>query len=248
MYFLDLIWVPLYRISLIRIETREEMTLSSFSIASFVSTKLACATEEGELVFADWNPTFEGNRVQRVLQCHHGPVRSLHRSPFFGDLLMTVGDWTVAVWKEGMMQPIFVSPHAGAAATTGKWSPTRPGVLYVGRADGFVDVWDFMDKVHSPTLSQQVASSAIISMEFPQVGPESTRHHSNYQIAIGDERGTLHLLEVPKSLARAAVNEKTLVDQFIRREQARVEHARARAVVRRDELFSKENNNITHEK
>jgi WD40 repeat protein len=219
--------VPLYRISLVRVETREELTLSSlsFNISSLSpSTKIVCTTEEGEIVYADWGPSAEGNRVQRVLKCHHGPVCALQRSPFFEDVVMTVGDWTVVLWRDGMSLPILVSPHCGAAVTSSKWSPTRPGVFYVGRADGYIDVWDLVDKIHGPSLSQQVAPCALISMQFPQF-QDTARHYNQLQLAVGDERGTLHLLEVPKNLARPVTNERALIEQVIRQEQARVDYA-----------------------
>ena len=43
------------------------------------------------------------------------------------------------------------------------------------------------------------------------------------QLVVGDEAGTLHLLEVPKNLVRQAPNERGLVDAFLRREQARID-------------------------
>jgi len=152
---------------------------------------------------------------------------------------MTVGDWTVVLWRDGVNVPILVSPHCGAAVTSGKWSPTRPGVFYVGRADGHIDVWDLVDKVHGPALSQQVSPCALTSMQFPSVGPDN--RHYQLQLAVGDERGTLHLLEVTKNLARPAINEKAFVEQIIRREQARVDYARMSADMRREELFALEN-------
>jgi len=142
--------------------------------------------------------------------------------------MMTVGDWTVVLWRDGIGLPILVSPHCGAAVTSGKWSPTRPGVFYVGRADGYIDVWDLMDKMHGPSLSQQVAPCALISMQFPQLSQDNARHYNQIQLAVGDERGTLHLMEVPKNLARPVLNERALTEQVIRREQARVEYTTQR--------------------
>jgi WD40 repeat protein len=220
---MDMFWVPLHRMALTRLDMREELTLAAISLSS-LNTKFVAATEDGELVLADRAPLMEGTRVQPYINpWHHGPIRSLERSPFFEDILLTVGDWTVAVWKEGAgTVPLLTSPHCTAAVTVGRWSPTRPGVFYVCRADGSIDVWDLMDKAHIPTMSQQVASCALASMEFPPADMPSMLKQTN-QLVVGDEAGTLHLLEVPKNLVRQAPNERGLVDAFLKREQARID-------------------------
>eukprot|EP00026_Physarum_polycephalum_P002615 Phypoly_transcript_02622.p1 GENE.Phypoly_transcript_02622~~Phypoly_transcript_02622.p1 ORF type:complete len:855 (+),score=165.96 Phypoly_transcript_02622:154-2718(+) len=219
---MDMFWVPMHRMALTRLDAREELTLCAISLAP-TSTKFACATEDGELVLSDRAPLMEGTRVQpQITPCHHGPVKSLERSPFFDDILLTVGDWTVSVWKEGGATPLLTSPHCASEITVGQWSPTRPGVFYVGRADGFMDVWDLMDKAHIPTMSQQVAPCALASMQFPPADMPPTLKQTN-QVVVGDSAGTLHLLEVPKNLVRQAPNERGLVDVFLKREQARIE-------------------------
>lgn len=40
--------------------------------------------------------------------------------------------------------------------TDGCWSPTRPGVYYLTKMDGSVDVWDLTFKQSSPALTLQV--------------------------------------------------------------------------------------------
>lgn len=66
------------------------------------------------------------------VRAHNGAIISLQRSPFFEDVLLSVGDWSCALWKEGQHQaPLFTSPHAPAPYTAACWSPTRPGALPV---------------------------------------------------------------------------------------------------------------------
>lgn len=53
--------------------------------------------------------------------------------------------------------------------TSGRWSPTRPGVIITGRADGSIDVWDLVDQCHRPSLSYSLGGTdKITSMEFWQ--------------------------------------------------------------------------------
>lgn len=62
------------------------------------------------------------------VRAHNGAVISLQRSPFFEDIMLSVGDWSCALWKEGQHEAaLFTSPHAPAPYTAACWSPTRPG-------------------------------------------------------------------------------------------------------------------------
>lgn len=71
------------------------------------------------------------------VRAHNGAIISLQRSPFFEDVLLSVGDWSCALWKEGQHQrPLFTSPHAPAPYTAGCWSPTRPGLTFCHMSHG----------------------------------------------------------------------------------------------------------------
>ena len=45
--------------------------------------------------------------------------------------------------------------------TTGRWSPTRPGVLFLGKVDGSMDVWDFTDSSYAPSVNLMSSPSKI---------------------------------------------------------------------------------------
>ena len=45
--------------------------------------------------------------------------------------------------------------------TDAEWSPTRPGVFYISKQNGSVDIWDIIDRTHAPSLSQSISSSAV---------------------------------------------------------------------------------------
>lgn len=146
-------WGPTYRMPLtIPGDTKEQrgvlMALDLLESAEAQSS-LLCGSEEGDLVVASLaNPGSEGppRGVTSVLPSHCSPCTALHKSPFVKGVHMTVGDWTFNIWKEGVTAALFSSPFASALLTCGCWSPTRPGVLVVGKTDGGIDVWDLMDR------------------------------------------------------------------------------------------------------
>ena len=55
---------------------------------------------------------------------HDGPVTTVTRSPFFSDLVLTVGGYLLAVWRETeLTQPLigqieFTKPHIGQTELT----------------------------------------------------------------------------------------------------------------------------------
>ena len=57
---------------------------------------------------------------------------------------------------------------------------------------------------------------------------------------MGDEGGTVHILEVPRNLRRAASNEKAFTQNFFERELKRVDYQARRSVVRAQEAVEKE--------
>ncbi|KXJ19255.1 WD repeat-containing protein 63 [Exaiptasia diaphana] len=119
-----------------------------------ISTKFYVGTEEGDMVYLDWKPekdTDSGKittpRPSFVWQAHDGLITTLTRSPFFRDIILTVGGWTFAIWKEGVTSdPLLQSASHILKLTKGHWSPSRPGVFFITKVDGSVDVWDLLDR------------------------------------------------------------------------------------------------------
>ena len=75
---------------------------------------------------------------------HHGPIYGVQRNPVHQKYFLTIGDWTAKIWSEELQShPIMQTRYHNAYLTDGCWSPTRPGLFFLTRSDGFLDVWDF---------------------------------------------------------------------------------------------------------
>ncbi|XP_052258483.1 dynein axonemal intermediate chain 3-like isoform X6 [Dreissena polymorpha] len=171
---------------------------------------------------------------------HDGPIMTVQRSPFFMDILLVVGGWNFTIWKEAVVidknnpssaeslktlnvaendalksGPILQSAPNPIRMTSGFWSPSRPGVFYISKVDGSVDVWDLLDKTHEPSITQSVSPSAIT-----KIYPHAVSH-KQHLLAVGDSSGTLHILEIPWSLRLPAPNEVTGVANYFEREVKR---------------------------
>ncbi|KAK3590717.1 hypothetical protein CHS0354_012290 [Potamilus streckersoni] len=188
-----------------------------------VKTHFYVGTEDGEVVYVDWMPQKDQDtgKIQTPKPdfyhtIHDGPVSTVQRSPFFSDIILVVGGWTFTIWKEGVTSgPILQSCANSIRFTVGHWSPSRPGVFYIAKMDGSVDVWDLLDKTHEPSLTQSVSPTSITTI-FPW--PIS---HKQHLLAVGDSAGTLHILEIPWSLKHSTPNELTGVANYFEREVKR---------------------------
>ena len=168
--------------------------------------------------------------VQWMSQPHFRPSVALQRSPFFADVFVDVTDWSFTLWKDGLDTPIFYSPMATSHYTSGRWSLQRPGVLFISKGDGHIDVWDFTDQSHRASLTLNVAPVAICSIEFsPMLSGK------RQLLAAGDKTGNLHILDTPMDLMRPHPNENQLMEAFLEREWTHVTSVGARMKVRDEE-------------
>eukprot|EP01051_Picozoa_sp_SAG22_P012218 SAG22_NODE_1249_length_5012_cov_1.781396_4_plen_92_part_00 len=70
---------------------------------------------------------------------HRGPVVAVQESPFMEGVYLTVGDWTFAIWKVGVAEPLFQSPYSEYLlldlVLAAQRLPARLGRLDVGDHD-----------------------------------------------------------------------------------------------------------------
>jgi hypothetical protein len=67
-------------------------------------------------------------------QAHCSGVAALVGSPFFDNLVLSVGGWDWALWQADRLEaPLIRSATAPCAYTCVAWSPTRPGVTHLYR-------------------------------------------------------------------------------------------------------------------
>ncbi|GMH45419.1 hypothetical protein BSKO_13376 [Bryopsis sp. KO-2023] len=236
-------WRPIYTVALIGCEGGDLASLQfSFSLQDAFKTEFFASSFDGEVAYADWvRPEDEEHpeHTKSITMSHCGPVKSLQRSPFFDGVLLSVGDWTFQIWREGHDKPLFVSPYAQQYYITACWSPTRPGVLYLSMQGGILEVWDLLDRTHEPSMSTTLTSSPIMSLAFNTL-PAGHNSASQQLLAMGDSAGVLHIMELPRNLRRALHNEKKLVDNFLTQEMSRLEDAADREGLRQETLKARQ--------
>ena len=227
-------WLPLFKIKPKRLEGSGELSLcrALFPAAkdqvNFKFSQIIVSSEEGDLLSVDWCPKAkeetvpDQNRefasqeyVTWMTKDHNRPCFSLALSPFFHDFVLTVSDWNFHLWqiKEGTGNvPVFSSTISESLITGGIWSPTRPGVIYITKIDGTIAVWDFMIGCYEPHSSIPLIPNSINTVDFASSA-------SNPQIlAVGDDRGVLHMFELPRHFVHPYPHEEEHMRQFLDRE------------------------------
>ena len=258
-------WIPLIKIPLTKPDGSGELIglrlyLEEKAVDPYFA---AVVTEEGEFVNINWAPNEssssstnyggeEQSRVHPVKLCagvlpdgrrvgHHGPAYVVQRHPQLPSYYVTAGDWCFKIWKVGCLIPIVCSPYIDAHVTAGCWSPTRPSVVFIGTADGNVQVWDLLDRSHEPILTQGISQDAVTCIQF-KPAQEGKRHLASERteaLAVGTRIGFLHVFRLPKVMVKPKSNEKSDMERYLEREVQRVKYYEGRWEKRAKELEAK---------
>lgn len=118
------------------------------------------------------------------------------------------------MWSDELKTPIMQTRYHSSYLTAGCWSPTRAGLFFLTRMDGFLDVWDFFYRQNEVAYSQKVSDSPLTSISVTQS-----------MAAIGDAEGTVSMMSLCKSLYDQTLQPKekeimaTIFEREFRREK-----------------------------
>ncbi|NXX29003.1 WDR63 protein, partial [Nicator chloris] len=196
-----------------------EMSASSsknLQVLENISTDFFVGNEDGEVVYSDWKMKIDTNSAKRHSQkyaLHTETINTLEKSPFFKDIFLSIGGQKFAIWKEGITNgPILQSSCSAGRFTAGQWSLTRPGVFFIGRDNGNIDIWDLLKKTHKPSYFQNISESIITF-----ISPSSASAEQHF-LAVSDNLGVLHILEICQTLCHPSSNEHANILDYFERE------------------------------
>ncbi|NWY31801.1 WDR63 protein, partial [Pheucticus melanocephalus] len=192
----------------IKESTYTEMSASSsknLELLENISTDFFVGNEDGEVVYSEWKKKIDTNTAKPHSQkysLHTETINTLQKSPFFKDIFLSIGGQKFAIWKEGVTNgPILQSSCSAGRYTAGQWSLTRPGVFFIGRDNGNIDIWDLLKKTHEPSHFQNISKSIITF-----ISPSSASAEQHF-LAVSDNLGVLHILEICQTLCHPPSNE-----------------------------------------
>jgi WD40 repeat protein len=246
----DILWIPQMKWPITRPDGSGEALGLRIHLDGRVNGvptyRMCCTTVEGEFCVCHFGPkddkanqqtaySEEGQKkelrmVRSLATAHAGPGWSVQRHPQLPDFFLTVGDWGFKIWKLGVTYPIIASPMGEYQMLCGRWSPTRASVVVVGTSDGFIQVWDLLDRSHEPTLFHRLSSDAISVLEFKPYAEKkpvaanapANPNAINQLLVVGTKVGTFHLFDLPKVLVKGQTHELRQMKQLLDREVRRV--------------------------
>ena len=173
--------------------------------------KYLVGTEQGYILQANKRKQVEINLKFGLDQGkHHGPVYNIERNPGHLKYFLTVGDWSAKIWSEDLKShPIMTTRYHSAYLTDGCWSPSRPGLFFLTRMDGFLDVWDFFYRQNEVAYSQKISDAVLTTIQI-----------SGSMAAIGDSDGTVSMMSMCRTLYDHTLNpkEKEIMGSIFERE------------------------------
>lgn len=162
--------------------------------------------------------------VRRLVKAHAGPVYSVQRHPLIGDVYLTCGDSCFKVWRTGVALPLYRSPTIESSVTCAVWSPGRPALVFIGRGDGKIEVWDLLDRNNEPLLVHHMVQDAITTIAFKPLPTYMTSSKFTQQVAIGTNLGSFHWYTLPAVLSKAPNGEKRHFRAMLEREVRRASY------------------------
>lgn len=226
----DNIWKPFLQIKPKRLHGTSDISIQKFMHFpdELVKTKILCASESGDIICIDWSPDsdFEENSSLLSNQFIKWMIDDkfsgssccevLCPSPFFPNHILYANAWNFQVWNTSKISahttPFILRPQNTSKITCGCWSPTRASLLYIGKMDGTIDVWDFLQSSLAPTL--------VISTENTIMSMKILRNlkDDRYLLVIGDNVGSVQTFLLPESLTVPLAKEKETMEQILTRE------------------------------
>ncbi|XP_075256559.1 dynein axonemal intermediate chain 3-like [Convolutriloba macropyga] len=192
-----------------------------------LSCKLFLGTEEGILATCDVclnedDVTSKGVMVtkpQRETYGHYGAIKAIVVSPFLPYLFITHTEWSFAVWTHGFEKPVLRSRNHSCRLTGVAWSMSQCSTFFVARSDGYLDVWDLLEKTRDPIVSQKVSDYKLSCV--------AVKKFSNKQqfVSCGDSSGAVILLQVPDYMMQSAIDsrqadlEERVMQEYLEREE-----------------------------
>ena len=98
----------------------------------------------------------------------------------------------------------------------------RPSIIFIGKENGSLDVWDLFDNLGNPSHQHLVSAIGIKFLEMNKTSPNL--------LTVGDKDGCLHLLNLPSNLFTKNPNEFEYFLNFINKEKKRVSYYHSKMI------------------
>lgn len=139
---------------------------------------------------------------------------------------MSVGDWSAKIWMDDLRTPLVKTRYHSSYLSDGCFSPTRVGAFFLTRKDGWLDVWDYYYRQNEIAFSHKVSDAPLTCIKISYVGSGNQIVGGKFA-AIGDQDGTVTILELCESLYTMQKNEKDIMTDIFTRQMTKEKNLEA---------------------
>ncbi|XP_029169249.1 WD repeat-containing protein 63-like [Nylanderia fulva] len=179
----------------------------------------ACCTWESQ-VFETETSGIDECKFLDCTSAHDGPVAAILRSPYFSDILLTMGGHVFAIWKDDYLNlPVF-RRKSDCVYTACCWS-NRPGTFLMGTNLGELEVWDIERRANKPVLKQTISKEPITLLSLRKLCKQNCK-----LIGAGDCNSAFRMFEESTEIKDDILEKVDWFEEYVWRE------------VRRKKMFS----------
>ncbi|XP_062139921.1 dynein intermediate chain 3, ciliary [Drosophila sulfurigaster albostrigata] len=148
-----------------------------------------------------------------------GPIRTIHRNPFFVKNFLIVGDWIARIWCEEVKnRPSTMYVKKRNQLMCGAWSTGRASLFVTGDKEGVLDFWDLLLNQREPIYSVNFRST-VTAVVFQPGGQH---------LAVSLANGDTHIMNLDEAMKHTTSKEKALMAAMFEREITRSKLLEAR--------------------
>lgn len=117
--------------------------------------------------------------------------------------------------------------------------------MYLARSDGQLEAWDLLDSLATASSTMNLVSCPLTCIQFRSApAPRGAPGALSQALAVGDAKGSLHILDVPSALRKGPAHEEASIRALLEREVVRVTYVTRRAVERAQERVKKDEQEV----
>ena len=96
------------------------------------------------------------------------------------------------------------------AYVCGKWSPTRPNIVFALTSDGYLHVYDLLQNDEQPIEVKAITSTRLISMDVQAF-------HTKQYLTMASQDGSSYILRIPRELCKSYSSDVTDFGLYLER-------------------------------
>ena len=125
-------------------------------------TKLLIGTESGQIVISNRKGKNKSEKLGSILKAFDGHTHAVARNPFYPKFFLAASDAQIDLWCEDVKEsPMVTLNYTDCSISSICWSVSRPAVFFLSTKNGFIEVFDLLERLDRSVHKLKVISIKI---------------------------------------------------------------------------------------